>query len=127
MGASTDDNGFFRVEDLPPGRYSIYASGRAVPAANLNAARQVLSPAYYPDAADQASAQPIDLQAGQEFRADFHLHLDRAYRVTAQVGGVPEGTRLAFSLQGPSRQRTQFAGSHYDANRGQFTAEAIPS
>lgn len=124
--ASTDEDGSYRVEDLTPGRYVVFAMGSAVPQQSSNGPREVIAPKYYPAAADLASAQPVDLQAGQEFRADFRLRAERGYRVTAQVSGVPAGQGVGFSLQNASGQNFWSEGMQYDQAHRQLIVPALP-
>ena len=92
-----------------------------------NGPRQVNPPMYYPDANDISSAQVVELQPGQEFLADFHLHTEQGYRVTAQVTGLPPNVGAGPSLENASGQSVHFGGLHFDRTRGQFTADAVPS
>jgi len=124
--ASTDENGSYRAEDLTPDRYVIFVSGQTLPPQRLNAPREVSAPKYYPDTPDLASAQPIDLRAGQEFRADFRLRTERGYRVTAQVSGVPAGMGVGFSLQNAGGQNIWFEGMQFDPAHRQVVVPALP-
>ncbi len=126
-GSSTDEDGAFRIDELIPGRYIVFSGGHVLPAASWNERSEVSPPMYYPDAVDLASAQAFDLQPGQEFRADFHLPKERAYRVTAQVAGVPANAGIGASLENASGQPAFFDGVHFDQKLGQFIAPAIPS
>jgi hypothetical protein len=127
-GAPTDDGGSYQVDELLPGRYVVFANGHALPAQNWNAPREVSAPTYFPDASDLASAQPIEIRPGQEFRADFRLRTERGFRITAQVSGIPGASRGAgLALQNSSGQTVWFDGMHFDQRRGQFIAPAVPS
>jgi len=125
--AATEDDGSYRFDDLLPGRYIVFANGHAEPAQSWNGPREVAVPAYYPDAPDLASAQPVDVRPGQELRADFHLRTERGYRVTALVGGVPGSFPTGLVLENASGQSVALGGVNFDHSRGLFTAEAVPS
>jgi hypothetical protein len=125
--ASTDEDGAYRVEDLTPGRYVVFEMGSAVPQQSATGPREVIAPKYYPAAPDLASAQPVDLRAGQEFRADFRLRAEPGYRVTAQVSGVPAGQGMGFSLQNASGQNFWSQGMQYDQAHGQLIVPALPA
>jgi hypothetical protein len=127
LSANTDEDGSYRLDDLTPGRYTVFAGGHSEPPQSWNAPLEVSPPKYYPDAPDLASAQPIDLRAGQEFRADFRFRTERAYRVTAQASGVPAGMSVNFSLQNASGQNIWFEGMNFDPTHGRFIAPALPS
>jgi hypothetical protein len=124
--ASTDEDGSYRAEDLTPGRYIVFAMSGAVSPQSSNGPREVIAPKYYPAAPDLASAQPLDLRAGQEFRADFRLRAERGYRVTAQVSGIAPGLGVGFSMQNASGQNVWFEGMQFDPTHGQFIATALP-
>ena len=120
---TTDEDGGFEFEDLPPGHYLIYCGGQDIPAMSWNAPREVYLPTYYPEAKDRTSAQVVELQPGQEFSADFHLHRERGYTVKAQVSGLPG--RAGPMLQDSGGQT--YRGMRSDRQPGQFTAEGVPS
>jgi hypothetical protein len=124
---SSDEDGSYRAEDLTPGRYVVFAMGGAGLQQNSNGLREVIAPKYYPAAPDLASAQPVDLRAGQEFRADFRLHAERGYRVTAQVSGVPAGQGIGFSIQNADGQNFWSEGMQFDQAHGQLIVPALPS
>jgi hypothetical protein len=126
-GASTDDGGSYQVDELLPGRYVVFANGHALPAQSWDAPREVSAPTFFPDVGDLASAQPIEISPGQEFRADFRLRTERGFRITAQVSGVPSAQGVGLSLQNSSGQTVWFDGMNFDRRTGQFAAPAVPS
>ncbi len=125
--AKSDDDGGFRIEGLAPGRYIVFCQGHEVPPTSLNGPRAVEPPMYYPDAKDNTSAQAIDLQAGQEFIADFHLKAERGYRVSGQIldASGNAGTNVVITTE--DGQMIPNGAMHFDGKRGQFSAEGIPS
>jgi len=125
--AATDEDGSYCAEDLTPGRYVVFAMGGAVPQQSSNGPREVIAPRYYPAAPDLASAQPVDLRAGQEFRADFRLRAERGYRVTVQVSGVPAGQGVGFSMRNADGQNFWSEGMQFDQAHGQLIVPALPS
>jgi hypothetical protein len=126
--ANSDEDGSYRVEDLPPGRYVVFMMGHIPPpVSGGNVPSEVIAPKYYPNVPDLASAQPIDLRAGAEFRADFRLRTERGYRLTAQVSGVPAGMGVGFSLQNASGQTVWLQGMQFDQAHGQIVVPALPS
>jgi hypothetical protein len=126
-GGTTDDDGFYRIDGLIPGRYKIFANGHLLPASSWNAPPEVSVPAYYPYSRDLASAQKIELKAAEEYRADFHLHSEPGFRVVAAVGGLPNSPNVGFSLENASGQNVMFGVMNFDTRKGQFTAQAVPS
>ncbi len=125
--ATTDDDGGFEIDDLTPGHYVIYCGGHPVPPTNWKGPREVDAPMYFPDAKETASAQVVDLQPGQEFAADFHLHRERGYTVSAQVIGLPAIGGIPLNLENDMGQPVRFGKTSFERARGQFTAEGVPS
>jgi hypothetical protein len=67
----------------------------------------------------------IDVQAGQEFQADFRLRLQRGYRVSGTITGLPAG--LPVSLWLMNRYGQQIHGSiGVDAKSGRWQAGVLP-
>ena len=126
-GGTTDDDGFYRIDGLIPGRYKIFANGQLLPASSWNAPPEVSVPAYYPDSRDLASAQQIELKAAEEYRADFHLHSEPGFRVVAAVGGLPNPPNVGFSFENASGQSVMFGAMNFDQSKAQFVAQAVPS
>jgi Carboxypeptidase regulatory-like domain len=103
-GGFTDDDGGYRLDDVVPGRYVLFQAGRALEGSDANGAPQLIAPGYYPDAPDLVSAQVIDLQPGQEFRADFHVAGQRGYRVTGRIIGYSAGPGFGWVLTNSTGQ-----------------------
>ena len=126
-GSSTDDDGAYRIDDLVPGRYIVLAMGNSWAAGDWNAPPEVSPPTYFPDAADLASARIIELQAGQEFRADFHLRTQRGFRVSGVLGGYPAGLGVQSLLENSTGQGVFAQGINVDAETGKFLLQAVPA
>jgi hypothetical protein len=126
-GSTTEEDGAYRVDELFPGRYIVFATGHAEPGQSWNGPWEVHVPAYYPDAADIASAPIIEIRPGQEFRADFRLRSEHGFQVMALVGGIPRGMTPGFSLENSSGQSVYFGRTNFDPSRGQLVFQAVPS
>jgi len=122
----TDEEGTFHIDNLVGGRYVLFFAGHWTPPLTLSATQKVNPPLYYPDAADHTLAQPIDLQPGQEFVADFHARAERGYRVTARLATVPAGIQGQSTLTDATGQTVKFGNVHLDRTNGQIVAEAVP-
>lgn len=125
-GASTDEDGSYRLDDLLPGHYILYVSGHAFAPPTWEAPPQVIAPVYYPNAPDLASAQAIELRPGEEFRGDFHLRAERGFRIAAQLSGYPQSAGMSFSLLNASGQPVS-SSVNIDAEHGRLVLPAIPS
>ncbi len=123
-GASTDDDGSYRSDDLPPGRYVVFAWGQAQDGSGI--ASEVIGPTFYPEGQDPALAQVIDLQSGQDFRADFHLRAQAGHSIAGTIGGYPTALGLAytFSTAGLSNNWPTIG---VDQSQGRFAGRGIPN
>lgn len=101
--SQTNDTGEFRVAELPPGRYWLSASYRTrmmmmfgeAPARNTaDKPEEEYVTTYFPGTAEQSSARPIDVTAGQEVPgADIRMHKARVFRIRGKVVGGAQGPR----------------------------------
>ncbi len=97
-GASTDEDGYFRIGNLQPGTYYLYTSGNS---RMITATDEVLSPAYYPGVSDIAGASALEVRAGSTTAADFTVHKEKAYRVSGIVTGLLPNQGASVELLGP--------------------------
>src|SRR5206468_805438 len=95
---NTDDDGSYRMSELIPGHYSIVAMAHLMPALAWDAPRQLTPLTFYPMARELSSAETIDLQPSQDFRADFHLPAERGFRVSGRFQGFPNAGGLSLRL-----------------------------
>ena len=118
----------FKINDLRRGHYILLAASHPLPAMVWNAPPEVSAPAYYPDSEDMSSAQIIDLKAGQDFLADFHVRRERGYRVVVPFSSdSPYSPRsLTISIRNSSGETIPFAGVHYDSKLGQIITPPLP-
>jgi hypothetical protein len=133
-GASTDENGLYRIENLPPGRYLIRTASRAmfvnIPAALQQAAEQSdpistnvdlnlgYPSTYYPSAADMTAAQPLEIKPGEEARADFNIAPQHGFHVGGVVAGISNDP-VMVSVEGPDGQSVPIA-SRVNPRTGRF-------
>ncbi len=123
----TDDDGSFRIDDLVSGRYIIFFAGHAANARNSDGSWDVWPPAYYPDGADLASAQPIELQPGEISRTDFRAHMQHGFSIRGTVTGMTGALMGGLSLWGSSSQSIQVGGTHFDQTKGDFAIDGVPT
>lgn len=126
-GASTDDDGVYRIDELVPGRYKVFVNGHLVPGASWNAPAEVTAPAYYPDGRDLASGQLLEVGVGRESRADFRLHAERGFRVYGSFSGYPDKAGVGITFENSSGQNVMFPGLSFDPAKGLFSVQAVPA
>ena len=122
----TDDDGAYRLDDLLPGPYVLFQAGRPLEGSDANGAPQLIAPVYYPDAADLVSAQVIDLQPGQEFRADFHVASQRGYRVAGRIAGYSAVSAFGIVLTNSTGQMMNWP-IQLDQKAERFAVQCIPN
>jgi hypothetical protein len=90
----TDDQGNFRIPNLPPGRYHLGARppvpGAAGDGGDRDGPHEANVPTYYPNSLDAANASPLNVVAGSELQAiDIRLRQLHVYEFKAKlVNGI---------------------------------------
>jgi len=127
--AMTNEDGEFRVSNLPPGVYYVEAgpgaSFRVRRARRLNLGEEGYTTAFYPGASDPTSATPIVLSPGQQQEVEFSLKPQPVFRVSGYVKGyAPE---MGVELQFIDRIGEQVAlPTQFDPQTGRFNTK-IPA
>ncbi|MBI2688040.1 MAG: carboxypeptidase regulatory-like domain-containing protein [Acidobacteria bacterium] len=103
-GGQSNDNGEFRIADIAPGRYwiAVVYYGRQMfgdgPARNTaGQPEEEYVTTYYPSAADEPGAQPLEVEAGQQLSGlDVRMRKSRVYRISGKVtgSGTPQQVRV---------------------------------
>jgi hypothetical protein len=117
--AMTDENGAFRIANLPAATYYIALdqsqettlSQPGIP----NAREQGYARVFYPGVSELATAAPVELHAGQQVETNFALTAEPIYKVSGVVSGhedLPSG--LDFARQ---------AGEGYDFSQSASTQD----
>ncbi len=127
-GASTDENGAYRADDLEPGTYLVHTSAHPLFGAYLNIANekrepQVYAPEFYPGASGISSAQPIQLEAGASARADLTLSAVPAATVSGTISGMRNG--VSISCEDSDGQQVSLP-LRFDFKSGKFAMQ-IPA
>lgn len=97
-GASTDEDGFFRIGNLQPGTYYLYTNGNS---RLITAGDEAVTPAYYPGVSDVSGASPLEVRAGSTTVGDLILHKEKAYHVSGIVTGLLPNQSASVELLGP--------------------------
>ncbi len=101
--AATDENGEFRLYDLPAGTYYLRVNQQSQEttlsqAGVVNAREQVYASTYYPGVADASAATLIEVTYGREVEANITLSPEPLYNVTGMVGEEMRGLQsVVFS------------------------------
>jgi hypothetical protein len=112
--ALTDENGDYRIANLPGAIYHVAVdqsqettlSQPGIP----NAREQGYAKVFYPGVSELSAAAPLELQAGQEATANFTLTAEPIFQVSGVVNSHEDPSALSFMrLAGESFDFTQNA------------------
>jgi hypothetical protein len=96
--ASTNDVGEFRIPDLMPTRYLIFAAApsedgvESMDGRDRKKERNVYGTTYYPGTLNREQAVPVKVHSGDEVPIRFGLLMTRVFRVNGIVTGLPAGS-----------------------------------
>jgi Carboxypeptidase regulatory-like domain len=126
MGSiKADQQGRYRLPDLPLGRYYISAQDMTD---GESAAEKTHVPFYYPGVLDPADAAIIDLNSGAETQADIALPTVRVVTVRGQVVSALTGKpalKAGLLVFGHRRSLSFYAGTVSMGARGTFTVRGL--
>ena len=111
--AMTDENGDFRIANLPPATYYVAVDQSRETSLSQpeipNAREQGYAQVFYLGASEFSAAVPVELQAGQEVETNFVLAAEPIYQVSGVVSGQENpASALVFARQaGESSDFTQ--------------------
>jgi len=128
-GASTNENGEFRIGEMKPGRYYIEAE----PSRKLGSSwlKKGYIPEYFPDSKTLAAATLLCIGAGEQHNVEFHLTPMPAHNVRGKLK-VPSGFKGDFEpLWGLRRDDGvyygQFTEEEFNHQTGAFEMKSVPS
>lgn len=119
----TNEDGEFRVANLPPGVYYVEAgpgaSFRVRRARRLQVGEEGYTTAFYPGASDPSAASPIILAPGQQQEVQFALKPQPVYKVSGFVRGYLPN--MGVDLQVVDKIGEQLTvPTQFDAQSGRF-------
>jgi hypothetical protein len=128
----TDEDGNFRIPELPPGQYVV-----ALQAGNVN--RRVLGSqsangseayppvVYYPSADEEVGAEPVNLVAEQHLEINFSITPRPAYKISGTVSAAQDLKQVAPPFFVDQRGQVLFRADEFDQQSGAFTFRAVPA
>jgi hypothetical protein len=100
--ATTDEEGAFRIAELPPGTYFMHVGPGGGPVSFLPRGAQLGAEGYpgifYPVGADVQTAAPIPITAGKQMEINMSMQLQPFYRVSGNVSGNRAGQRVTLEF-----------------------------
>lgn len=125
----SDEDGHFRFPDLASGTYYVSAgpldSDPRILAAG-GKAKTGFPHVYYPGVLDLASAQPIQVSAGQQVQADFSLSTVPIYQLAGTVSGRQPEQGVGFQLLTLSGDDISPA-ANFNMMDGTFKLDDVPA
>jgi protocatechuate 3,4-dioxygenase beta subunit len=118
LGASTDDQGNYRIFGLDPGRYYLRVTPSSSNLSSINQSGPPTTttyiPVYYPNTAEESSAGQIEIGAGSEMAGvNFALTRSRTYRITGDVQDMIGGGNSITVLLRPRKGPTMPGGTRF--------------
>ena len=130
-GATTDEQGEYRVADLQPGKYFVFVAAsnniQAFPAPPTQQSVRGYVGTFYPNGNDFATASAVEVAAGQRAEINFNLRSQLFHRITGTVSGYPRGTPgINLQVTDAAGQQIQ-AGFRFDQAGGTFRTVWLPA
>jgi len=124
-GAMTDEDGAWRIANLPPGTYFI-AAGPSFRRNRFGPRSKSVPDGYaegfYPAASDISGAMPVEVGAGQQVEADFSLKPAPVFHISGVVTGIEPGEGVGMELANESDVTSM--GMRFATATGEFETRA---
>ena len=129
-GATTDEQGEYRIADLQPGKYFVFVgASNNLDGIAAQASQQGVrgyAGTFYPNGNDFATANALEVAAGQHAEINFNLRSQPFHRVSGTVSGYPRGTAgINLQVTDAAGQQIQ-AGFRFDQASGTFRTRWLP-
>ncbi len=129
-GAQTDEDGNFRIAELPPGNYFLSSGpGRdpvTFPAKLSQPGAQGIPVVYYPAGTDLSAAAPISVAPGQKIEINLTIPPQPFYRISGAISGYPPGQSVSLQLRNPVGMFLPY-NLHFDTATGAFHILWVPA
>jgi hypothetical protein len=124
----TNEQGEFRANNLPPGKYFVSVGPSYRPLGQTEDGAQASDlgypRAYYPNAEELEAAAPVEVNAGRRARLEFVLSAVPLYRISGVVAGGPPGQPCRVQLEDSSGEAMAI-GVGVNAITGMFRSGEI--
>lgn len=111
----TDEQGEYRLSNLPPGQYFVSAGPVWASTAEPDAGHAQM---FFPGVVESSQATPVTVAAGQSVRADLTLPAAQTFLITGVVVGTSPGFPQVYNQSGDIAGNTE----QFDQATGKFAA-----
>ena len=128
----TDEDGNFRIAELPPGEYVVAllsgnASRRMLGNRSIQGGEAYPAIVYYPAGSEESSAEPVKLSAGQHVELNFSVRPRPAYKVAGVVSKSADWKQINPPMFVDRRGQPLLSVNEYDAQTGAFAFRSVPA
>ncbi len=128
--ANTDEQGEFRLAELPPGKYFVFFGPSSFPSsfpARLSQPGARGYPAvFYPGVPDIASATPIEITPGKRAEINLTLSSQPFFRISGTVSGPLQNQGINLQITNAAGQPIS-SGFQFDPTKGTFRTQWLPA
>jgi hypothetical protein len=128
--ATSNEEGEFRLAELPPGKYFVFAGPSARPEFALQGGPQPIvvgyPGAFYPGAADISGAGQVEVAAGQRAEINFTFQSQAFHRISGTVSGYAQDRDISLQVINAVGQQMP-AGFRFDPRNGTFRTLWLPA
>jgi carboxypeptidase family protein len=129
-GALTDEDGNFRIAELPPGNYVLSAGPSrnpvAFPAKLSQPGAQGIPLVYYPVGSELAAAALISITPGKKAEINLTLSPQPFYRVSGTISGYAPSQQVVLQLRNSAGIPLAY-NSRFDSASGTFRILWVPA
>jgi hypothetical protein len=130
QGAQTDEEGNFRIAELPPNNYFLSAGPSrnpvTLPSELSQPGAQGIPLVYYPAGADLSAAAPISITPGKKMEINLSIPSQPFYRVSGTVSGYAPGQSVFLQLHNSVGMMLPY-NWRFDSAAGTFRIPWIPA
>jgi Carboxypeptidase regulatory-like domain len=128
----TDEDGNFRIAELPPGEYLVAllagnVSRRMLESRSVQGTEAYPAIVYYPAGSEESSAEPVKLSAGQHVELNFSVHPRPAYRVAGVVSKSADWKQINPPIFVDRHGQPLLSVNGYDPQTGAFVFRSVPA
>lgn len=125
QAVQTNEEGEFRLAELQPGKYFIFAGSSSRPDSFIPGAQpqaRGYPASFYPNASELAGANAVEVTAGQRVELNFDLRSQPFHRISGTVSGYPQNSGVNIQVSNAAGQQTP-VGLQFNPATGTFRTQ----